>query len=397
VPPKPSMKPLLAILFLASGSFALFLAGIANPPVMFFDEPCYITSARAILHDAPDTNPEHPPLGKLLIAVGMKTFGDNPRGWRFSSAAAGALTVAGMYGLAMLLLDNTSLASLAALLTLLNNFTFVMARVAMLEIFIMMFAVLGITAWLAAVKGIRARLMLALAGILLGCAVAVKWSALVILVVVALATVMLSIRKKSFAASFDLLYAAFALLFLPLLTYYLSYWPLCRSQRVALSVSEVASRASFILHFHQHTGGNIGINSFWYQWVFRTEPQRALSYLVGNWAVCWTGIAALLFCTYRFVVKPALPEGLVVALFAASLFQWAVIGRAFTYYYYYSIAATFLCLALPTALRERPDFCVLRVRASLLCVTAAAVIFLYCFPHMAHLGPPYDTMLGYWV
>lgn len=374
-------------------ALTLFTARLGTPQSYIFDEPSYVSSARALLNGSADTNSIHPPLGKLLIAISMKAFGDNPIGWRFSSALAGAITVMGMFYLALLLVDNVSLASLAATLTLLNNFTFVLARVAMLEVFVIAFAVTGTAAWLAALKGIRPRQMLALAGALLGCAVAVKWSAVVILGVLVLITLILGVYGRLCA---HWLYISFSLGFLPLLAYYLSFWPLCHSQRVTLSISEVVSRAKFMLQFHRHFGGNPAIVSYWYQWVFRTEPQRALSYLVGNWAVCWLGILALLFCTYRFLLKPTLAEGVVVALFSASLFQWAIIGRAYTYYYYYSISATFLCLALPTALRQTPSYHVLGMRVSLFGVVSAALIFLYCFPQMAHLGAPYDTILGYW-
>ena len=383
----------LRAVILGAVALALFTARLGTPTSYVFDEPSYVSSARALLNGTADTNPEHPPLGKLLIAIGIKTFGDNPVGWRFSSAVAGATTVVGMFYLALLLLDNSSLAMLAAILTLLDNFTFVLARVAMLEVFIMMFAVTGVAAWLAAHRGIYPRRMLALAGALLGCAVAVKWSAAVILVAVGLITLILWISDR-WCAGWR--YTIFGLCFLPVFSYYLSFWPLCRSQHVALSVSQVASRSIFILQFHRHFVGNRGLVSHWYQWVFRTEPQRALSYMVGNWAVCWLGLAAVLFCAYSLIRKPALAEGVVVALFVGSLFQWAIIGRSFTYYYYYSIAATFLCLAVPTALRQQPDYNVLGVRVSLLCMVSAAVIFLYCLPQMAHLGSPYNSMLGYW-
>jgi Predicted membrane-bound dolichyl-phosphate-mannose-protein mannosyltransferase len=386
----PAKANALRALVLALASLALFIPRLSVPGAYIYDELPYISSARALLGGTADTNPEHPPLGKVLIAASIKLFGDHPFGWRFASVLAGVGIVVGMFYLGLRLLGNPSLAMLAAVLTLLNHFTFVMARVAMLEVFILMFAVTGVAAWMAAVRGWYPRTMLAWAGVMLGCSISVKWSSIAVLGVVGAITLALWVRKRLLVG---IGFAAFSLCFLPLVTYYLSFWPLLRSQHAALSVAEVVRRSQFIWHFHQHAFGNRGLNSPWYQWVFRTEPERALNYLVGNWAVCWLGIAALLYCVICLCRKPALEETVVVALFAGSWLQWALIPRPFEYYYYYSLAATFLCLAVPTALRRAPGYRVFGVRLSLINVVAVALLFVVFYPKMTALEAPWDCAI----
>jgi dolichyl-phosphate-mannose-protein mannosyltransferase len=378
------------VVLLAAAALLLFTARLDKPATYVFDEACYVPSARAFLNNTADANPEHPPLGKLMIAASMKAIGDNPFGWRFASVLGGTAVVVGMYFLSLLLLEEPSLALLAGVLTLLNNFTFVMARVAMLEVFILMFGVAGVAAWVAAIKGIYPRSMMLLAGVLLGCCVAVKWSGLGIVAVVEFTTVVLWARGRRCVGTG---YAVFCLCFLPALVYCLSFWPLFHGQHVSFSLGEVARRSNFILQFHRTAIGLATVNIPWYRWIFRIEPDRGLNYLVGNWAVCWLGLAAWLWCTYRWIKKPTMVEGIVISLFAVCWLQWAVIPRPFKYYYYYSIAATFLCLALPTALRRSPSYRVMGARVSMLAVVSAAVVFLVFYPKMTGLEAPWDCAI----
>src|SRR5262249_40909873 len=91
----------LRALLLGVLSLAVFLPRLSVTRVYIYDEQCYVSSARAFLSGTGDTNPEHPPLGKLLIALSMKAFGDNPFGWRSASVLAGAAIVVGMFYLAL--------------------------------------------------------------------------------------------------------------------------------------------------------------------------------------------------------------------------------------------------------------------------------------------------------
>ena len=76
------------------GSLALFVWGLDAAREIYFDETWYVPTAREILKSGVVLHPEHPPLAKLLIAAGLRMFGDNPIGWRAMSALFGALTLA---------------------------------------------------------------------------------------------------------------------------------------------------------------------------------------------------------------------------------------------------------------------------------------------------------------
>src|SRR5882762_6122063 len=86
-------RPAVTALMFGVVALALFWSGIGNPGVMIYDEANYVPAAKAFLNDAPNPNPEAPPLGKLLIAVAIKAVGDNPFGWRVAGSVCGALTL----------------------------------------------------------------------------------------------------------------------------------------------------------------------------------------------------------------------------------------------------------------------------------------------------------------
>src|ERR1700689_4640238 len=77
---------------------------------LIFDENYYVNAARVIDHIEPpvgapyhgapkgeDPNAEHPQLAKLIIAGGIKLFGDNPRGWRIGSGLFGLIGMAALF------------------------------------------------------------------------------------------------------------------------------------------------------------------------------------------------------------------------------------------------------------------------------------------------------------
>ncbi|MDP9340704.1 MAG: phospholipid carrier-dependent glycosyltransferase [Actinomycetota bacterium] len=85
----------------------------------------------------------HPPLGKWMIALGIKLFGYDPIGYRFSSALFGTASVVITAGIALLLFGSVGWAYVAGLLLATESLNFVQSRVALLDIFVAFWVVLG--------------------------------------------------------------------------------------------------------------------------------------------------------------------------------------------------------------------------------------------------------------
>ena len=69
------------------------LIGVNSPEEFVFDEVHYVPAARQMLELATSTpmlNPMHPPLAKQMIALSIRSFGDNPLGWRYPGTLFGS-------------------------------------------------------------------------------------------------------------------------------------------------------------------------------------------------------------------------------------------------------------------------------------------------------------------
>jgi dolichyl-phosphate-mannose-protein mannosyltransferase len=84
----------------------LFLFNLQFPTKLNFDEFHYVAAAKHFLVFDQIPNMEHPPLAKIIMAAGIKAFGDNPLGWRIMSTLFGSLTLVGMYFLALAIFNN---------------------------------------------------------------------------------------------------------------------------------------------------------------------------------------------------------------------------------------------------------------------------------------------------
>ena len=396
-------SPLVSSVAIGVLSMCLLMAGLSRIPVPTYDEPSYVGGARAMLNRTgidlvhpQGTDLIHPPLAEYFIAAGMKVFGDNPVGWRVAGAAFGSLTLVAVYLWVWLLFRSQSAALTAAGLTLLNNFLFVMSRVAMLDVFYFAFVMFGVLAFTAAVLadvGVpKQRALMLVSGVMFGCGVACKWVAAPSLCAVILMAAIFYVRggwQRSTGITI-----ALSLVVAPVATYVLAYLPLCYLRHGSLS--SIAAMNAYIWKFHVACGGNAALDVKWYRWFFRTSPERGLFYLVGNPAVVWVGLLALVACAWNFVRTHAFAEGAIVLMYAVNLLQWVAIPQKSTCYYYYYPPAMFLGAAIATVLHRKNSPRLLGVRWSLLLFLAAAVVFVYCYPRMASLQAPYDCAFGCW-
>src|SRR6185437_15416115 len=168
VPPMPPpsvwgwLGPLLITVF---GGFLRFYR-LGTPHAVVFDETYYVPDAYGILKHGVEMNAidsaknrnvvdhllahggthilagtgeyvVHPPLGKIMIAVGEWLFGLTPFGWRFATAAVGTLSILLIARIVRRMTRSTLLGCAAGLLLALDGLELVLSRTAILDIFVM--------------------------------------------------------------------------------------------------------------------------------------------------------------------------------------------------------------------------------------------------------------------
>ena len=108
----------------------------------YFDEIYHVRTAYEHLHGAEPYEITHPPLGKILIAIGIKIFGMTPFGWRFMGTLFGIMMLPLMYAFAKRIFGNSFIAAAAMLLMTFDFMHFTQTRIATIDSFAVFFIML---------------------------------------------------------------------------------------------------------------------------------------------------------------------------------------------------------------------------------------------------------------
>jgi dolichyl-phosphate-mannose--protein O-mannosyl transferase len=153
------------------GGLIIRVQGVAAPTSFTFDEEPFVKNAHNYALGLADTN-DHPPLGKLLIGVGLTLFGFNSLGWRFIPLCFGLQTVILAYWLGRALFRDKRAGWMAAAFIAADGFFISYSRSGLLD-----GTMLTLILWsvVAAVCAQTWRGVL-VSAILIGLATTVKWS-----------------------------------------------------------------------------------------------------------------------------------------------------------------------------------------------------------------------------
>ncbi len=102
---------------------------------MYFDELYHARTAYENINKLSVYEISHPPLGKLIISVGIRIFGMNPFGWRIMGALFGVAMIPLMYAFGKRMFKRSELALLAAGLFAFDFMHFTQTRIATIDVY----------------------------------------------------------------------------------------------------------------------------------------------------------------------------------------------------------------------------------------------------------------------
>lgn len=357
----------IAVFFLA---LAWWRLGI--PSQIYFDEIHYVTAARKLLEGV-RANPEHPMLGKEIIAAAIRWLGDKPLYWRLPSAFAGAI---GLFAFSRLVwfASGRRAATIAATFLVATDFVwFVQSRIAMLDMFMAALGMIALWHFAAAVRNPQqGRWRLALSGLAFGLSLGAKWSIAPAAALPGLLFLAWKLRDNGWrfltaraggpVPGISLIEAGVWLGVLPLTAYWLTFWPAFHYAREAIDPLDPIGWHRYMLKLQDSVVRLHPYRSVWYQWMGNIRAiwylyrevdgaQRGIV-LIGNPVSMLIGLPALVWGFWAGIRHGRRDALAFVALYAASLGMWAVSGKPIQFYYHYLLPSTFMFACLALALEE---------------------------------------------
>ncbi len=339
------------------------------PSRIYFDEVHYVKAARVLLTLAKPQNPEHPLVGKELIAAGIQLFGDTPRAWRTFPAVFGSLGLFA-FSRAVWLASGRRFATVAATLLLAGNFAwFVMSRIAMLDMFMASFVMLAMWMLAGAVRDPgRARPRLFLAGVFIGLALGAKWNAVAAAALPGLAFLAMRLhqhkggfllaRSGAPVPGISLLEAGLWLGIVPLLVYFATFLPAFFYAERPVNPLKLIEYQGYMLKLQHSVIKPHPYQSVWWEWMLDKRSiwflyqnvdgaQRGVV-MIGNPLAMWAGLPAVLWCLWAGIRRRR-NDALAAALcYLVCIGIWISNGKPVQFYYHYLLPGAFLmaCLAL---------------------------------------------------
>jgi len=344
----------------------------------YFDEIYHARTAYEHIRGIYPYEVSHPPLGKLLIGLGIRAFGMTPFGWRCVGASFGVFMLPLLYMFIKNLFGKTALALCGTVLFAFDFMHLTQTRLATIDTYAVFFILamyFFFYRWLtlpADAQFRRGMLPLFLSGLCFGIGVACKWTVLyggAGLAVLYFIHLFLNRRARHsiegappFApwAVKTIMFSTLAFVLIPAVIYCLAYLPYAKANgdtSLHNLLAVVWDNQKFMFSYHKGVTAEHPYSSRWWQWLLDIRPilyyrsevtsdgLRAAFAAFNNPVVSWTGLLAVVAAAIRSVRNRCGLALFLLVGYLAQLLPWLPISRP-TFAYHYFPATVFLVLAI---------------------------------------------------
>ena len=337
----------------------------------YFDEIYHARTAYEHLEEVWPYEITHPPLGKIILSLGIRLFGMTPFGWRFSGTLIGVLMLPALYLFLKKLFGATAIAACGTVVFAFDFMHYTQTRIATIDSYVVFFILLMylfMYFWLTEPEGRKKTLWLGLTGLSFGLGIASKWTGFYAGAGLALLWLLYWIvrfvkNRESFWPAFgkNVAWCCLFFLLIPAVIYCLSYYPYAAPHGVENIFSKdflkiVIDNQTYMWDYHSDLVAEHPYSSHWYQWLLDARP--ILYYLnyfgdgtksafgaFNNPLLSWGGLLAV-GATLCLGVQEKDKKALFIALgYFINLLPWVPVSRL-TFAYHYFPCTVFLTLAL---------------------------------------------------
>lgn len=340
----------------------------------YFDEIYHARTAYEHLRNVKPYEVSHPPLGKLILSLGIALFGMTPLGWRFMGTLFGVLMLPVLWDLLRRMFRDDRIAVCGTLLFAFDFMHFTQTRIATIDTYAVCFILL-MYLFLYRYFTERKLLYLGLSGLFFGIGAACKWTCLYagagLGVLWLLHWVFRGVKDvrsgagKAYARAL-LGNIGFCLVFfvaLPCCIYYVSYTPYATAAGMHGAgmyfthdyFNIVWENQKFMFTYHAGLEATHPYSAPWWQWILDIRPilyyldygEGTVSSIAAfvNPLLCWAGLLSMFVLGYHTIRQRDRKALFILIGYLAQMLPWVFISRI-TFEYHYFPATVFLVLGL---------------------------------------------------
>ncbi len=343
-----------------------------------FDEVYYTRTIYEFINGLKTYEITHPPLGKIIMTIGVKVFGLNPFGWRFMSVIFGIFMIPLMYIFSKRMFKNSFIPAVTTFLLCFDFMHFTLSRICTIDVFVAFFILLMyyfmyyyVTLNFNEIPLKKTLTPLLLCGISTALAISTKWTGFyaasgICIIFFASLYLRYSEYKKQLIPSLTtddyytnsfktinkntiktLLFCILSFVLIPVSIYILSYKPVILSNNTSSLFIKVYDNLKYMFTYHTHINGTHPFSSHWYEWplikrplwdsIARFNETQTCSSIstFGNPIIWWIGILCIIYNFYLMVKEKDRKAAFLSVSYLAQLIPWMFVSRYILIYHYF--------------------------------------------------------------